>query len=81
MILPLARQIGLSFSLAAAAGSGDDIQTAIDLAEQAIRQAILDEREACAKVLDDAAEKLETGSTPGLHLVPRGYAQEIRNRK
>ena len=45
-----------------------------------IAQAILDEREGCAKVLDDEADKLETGSTPGLHLVPRGYAQKIRNR-
>ena len=60
----------------------DDRKCCHVVAVAMIRQAIQDEREACAKVLDDAANRLETeGSTPGLHLVPLSYAQDIRNRK
>lgn len=49
--------------------------------EEAIRQAIQDEREACAKLLDDSADRLEGKVASGLELIPRGYAQDIRNRK
>jgi hypothetical protein len=52
----LARQIALSISLATAAGNGDDLDEAITLAEFAIREAmqeaVLEEREACAKVCE-----------------------------
>lgn len=56
----IARQIAFAVSMAAIAGNGEDLEKAIKLAEDTIREAIQEERDAVVKIIDS----LKISGTP-----------------
>lgn len=76
---------------------GDEKETPIGtdegrpISNRLLERAVLDEREACAAILDADADRMEAvwekhlasgvgGPATSFHTIARGYAQKIRNR-